>query len=218
MCSSHTFCERSTVILDVFKVIYYLFLPLFFPSIFWKHAGYMWLPWEQKIIFSVENIFWQWVFISQTKGFHLVKHTRASQGKVCLGVSVGSETWGFSSLRSHCPSGCNSSHRSAPRYNRVRSSELSEPSASTRASGRLAASPQASPLPTAPCLLFAFQSRWPCRGRREGECLINFPFIKQLFYYWHLRSAIADIKSFSKQNVINEKSIGYFQVCSEPGR
>lgn len=80
MCSSHTFCERSTVILDVFKVIYYLFLPLFFPSIFWKHAGYMWLPWEQKIIFSVENIFWQWVFISQTKGFHLVKHTRAIQG------------------------------------------------------------------------------------------------------------------------------------------
>lgn len=63
------------------------------------------------------------------------------QGKVCLGVSVGSETWGFFSFCHHHPRWCNSRHQSAPRYNHVRSSELTEPFASTLASGRLVTLP-----------------------------------------------------------------------------
>ena len=42
---------------------------------------------------------------------------------------------------------------------------------------------------------------------------MNFPFINQLFSYWHLHSAITDIKSFTKQNVRSEKSIGFLKFA-----
>ena len=54
---------------------------------------------------------------------------------------------------------------------------------------------------------------WSWRGQWKGECLMNFPFINQLFSYWHLHSAITDIKSFTKQNVRNEKSIGFLKFA-----
>ena len=54
---------------------------------------------------------------------------------------------------------------------------------------------------------------WSWSGGWKGEYLMNFPFINQLFSYWHLHSAITDIKSFTKQNVRNEKSIGFLKFA-----
>lgn len=162
------------------------------------------------------------------RGSHLctsrnIAHLRGAWGTVILywenaqlGISSGSENWCFPVLHKHHPISINHRcHFFHPETVVAHAFEAHQAlcintSFQKDLEARHPHSPESlSYVPVSPLCISAVP--WPWGGRQEGGCLINFPLISQFLHYWHLHSTITDIKSFTKQNVINEKSIRVFK-------